>query len=85
MLFKLKENKELIKDFTDSEFIKKATWKDCLYDFSERYKQEKVKSVDVYLRFLESTKCNKLFVDVLEKKGRFEDLAESLDDFFASQ
>ena len=76
MAFKLQENESLIKNFADPEFVKKATWKDCLYDFSERYKTQLVDSVEDYFKFLEATKCNKLFIDVLEKKDRFDGIAE---------
>ena len=45
---KIEKNEELIRDFSDPEFIKKATWKDCFYDFAERYRNGRVSSTDDY-------------------------------------
>ena len=45
---KIEKNEELIRDFSDPEFINKAKWKDCFYDFAERYRNGRVSSTDDY-------------------------------------
>ena len=58
----------LIRDFEDKEFMRKAVWKDCYYDFAARYKRGDATNVEEYFKFLYKKGNDRLFFDVLAKK-----------------
>ena len=71
----------LIMNLNDPEFHQNGTLKDVVHDFGMRYKRGELESIDKYFHLLSEGGAHKLLLDSLMERGKFEQMAENLDDF----